>query len=194
MGEPSGEEVQPAADDEWVPVDLGKPSRLLQTVPAHKPGEGAVGDCYRTAIACLLGAPNPEWVPHFAEPTMGVEHKGGWHMLRLARLWLRPQSLDIGEVYLDCAIGLGLPYLLTVKSQTGEWNHTVIARGEQVIHDPSGRTYTFDERAGDTADIIVRPYNPDPDEQLRTWARLQVEEDIALVDAAALSGRTGDVQ
>ena len=33
----------------------------------HNPDEGVYGDCYRTAIGCLLNIP-PEFVPHFCEP------------------------------------------------------------------------------------------------------------------------------
>lgn len=151
---------------------------LHQTINVHRPGEGKVGDCWRTAIACLLGAPDPTVVPHFMEQVMHLSPLGGWEATRLARTWLRAETVyDLMEVNLAYAKSTDLPYIAAVHSKTGDWTHCVIARGDQVIHDPSGIDgYTLDDIARDTVDMIVTPYTPDPDEMVRQWAEQEAAE------------------
>ena len=161
----------------WVMPEL---SFLRQSIPAHKPGEGAVGDCWRTCIACLLNAPEATYVPHFMEQVQHLYPMGGWEALRLARTWLRDElNLDLIESPLDFAVESGAPYILTVQSKVGDWGHCVIARGREVIHDPSGIEggYTFEDRKPDrNADMLCTPYLPDPDELIRRWAEQEAAE------------------
>lgn len=172
---------------EWhaYPVVEFRLTRLTQSIPAHKPGEGAIGDCYRTAIACLVGSAKPETVPHFPEATMSIERAPGWHSFALARRWLRSRGRDLLEMDIGQAEQMDVPYLATVNSKTGDWGHCVIAHGSEIIHDPSGLgSYTMADLRHDRAEVLCFPYEPDPEEMLRRWAVLQVEEDFQ----TALSG------
>lgn len=158
-------------------------SRLAQ-VHKHAGAEDAdrpVGDCYRTAIACLLGCADPTEVPHFADIVEDLDVDClGWEAHRLARQWLRAErELDLYTATLEWAVDLGRPYIAGVVSRRGPWNHVVIAEGTRVIWDPTGAAlaaegllpYTWaDVEAVDAAvDVLVLPYDPDPDEQIAQW-------------------------
>ena len=55
----------------------------------HDPDNGVYGDCYRTALGCLLDMP-PEQVPHFLE-NLGADSTGTeWQAAR--DLWLAEQG------------------------------------------------------------------------------------------------------
>ena len=112
-------------------------------------GEDAVpGDCWRTALACLLEVPRDE-VPHFAHlyPAAGTLEwwdasvawtratRPGWTLgcwRRPAEGWFdRFYSSDEGSIAPDRVI-------LTAPSPRGDWNHSVLvyaATGE-LAHDP----------------------------------------------------------
>lgn len=161
-------------------VDLGEPARLTQAF-LHRPEEGSIGDCFRTAVASLLRERRPEDVPHFVELTMGATRNPGYAQLAIARCWLRhTYDLDMMAVALDAAIGYGVPYILSVHSKSGPWKHVVIARGADVIHDPSGvGGYTLadvSDRDLAVADVICRRYEPGPAEMLREWGALDPDE------------------
>lgn len=165
-------------------------TRLDQLYGHDGTGRRPLGDCYRTAIACILGATRANSVPHFvdqAEDLVDPEYVLGWEAHRLARRWLRELGVDLCPIALPAAIELGVPFLASVQSKRGEWGHIVVAQGAAIAHDPAG---TALERAGlpavtwadvveyaerdepgvATGDVIVKPYSPDPDEQLATWA------------------------
>lgn len=159
--------------EEWRSrVVLRETSRLMQAVPAHRPGEGRIGDCWRTGLACLLGAPTPTYVPHFVEDT--IDHPDGhWEVLRVARLWLREMGLDVMPVKPEAAAEWDCPYLCTVQSKRGPWPHIVVAWGETIWHDPSGVDggYSWGDRLEDaSAEVLCEPYGPEPDEMVRRWA------------------------
>lgn len=173
-------------DAEPIPVEmaplvavLGIEPTLLDQLYRHtsnprpSPGDdpSTIGDCYRTVIACLLSARNPEWVPHFG--AMNLEVNSGWEHYRLARHWLRDEySLDLATVDIAEADRLGVAYGLSVQSKRGPWHHLVLAQAGQVIHDPSGHPdgYSIDDALdGEPVDILVRPYDPGPDEQVAAW-------------------------
>lgn len=110
----------------------------------HDPENGVLGDCYRTAIACLLDL-KPEDVPHIHE------HLGAMNMQDqqdLMSAWLRGRDLVEITVPCDGALELqtalevmarwsmGTHYMLTGQSRTG-CNHVVICKGAEIVWDPS---------------------------------------------------------
>lgn len=154
-----------------------EPSRLVQSVPARLTSDGRIGDCYRTAIGCLLGVPYPECVPHFVE--QAIEATGfdvaDWGDRRRARTWLRGFGLDLMSVKRSFAADTGHLYLASVNSRKGDWGHIVVCRREEVWWDPSGDPdagYTLaDLRYPDDAvEVLCEPYDPDPDEMVRRWS------------------------
>ncbi len=164
--------------EDWVgEVLCAELTFLRQSIPAHRPGEGRVGDCYRTCIASLIGKKNPEDVPHFVEQRM-ANGDSAWDDFRRARLWLREhEGVDLMYVNLDWAANQGMTYLITVRSKTGPWPHVVIGRGWEIIHDPSGCgfAYTLDDADEPLVEILCTPYTPDPDEMVRQWAQRHPE-------------------
>ena len=110
----------------------------------HRPSEGQYGDCYRTAIACLLDM-EPEEVPHFYGKDMKEQDI-------LASEWLLSQGYNIftisfsGELTLDdllYSVAFNNPniyYLVTAASSVT--NHVFIAFNDKIVHDPSGRNET----------------------------------------------------
>jgi hypothetical protein len=107
----------------------------------HRPEEGQVGDCWRTAIGCLLDKA-PHEVPHFVEDC--------WNNTPVAnakaRTWLATQGLAFVEsAYQGTLEGVmagvaancpDVHYLLGGNSRTGV-GHSVIACNEQIVWDPS---------------------------------------------------------
>ncbi len=152
-----------------------EPTRLVQSVPARLTPDGRIGDCYRTAIACLLGAPYPSCVPHFVEQAIeatGFDVKD-WGDRRLARVWLRGIGLDLMHVRREFARDSGHLYLAAVNSRKGDWSHIVVCRGDEVWWDPSGTDagYTLADlrHPDDAVEVLCEPYDPDPDEMVRRW-------------------------
>ena len=105
----------------------------------HDPENGQYGDCFRTAIACLLNL-HPSEVPHFADhdATCDQLHED-------AAVWLASRNLFLASfVYEDSldrvlammgAMNAGLHYILMGQSKVA--NHCVIALGDQIVFDPS---------------------------------------------------------
>ncbi len=149
-----------------------EPSMLLQRYPGVAIGDGVMGDCFRTAIGCLVACSRVDQVPHFAEMAEicpGPNY--GWHAVRLARQWLRHElSLDLLVVDVADAASYGVPYLATVDSVAGPWRHCVVARDGEIIHDPSGNLDAYQGAEIIQAEVLVLPYEPGPDEQVREWA------------------------
>lgn len=109
----------------------------------HDPANGVYGDCYRTAIACLLDMA-PSEVPHVFE-------NGGGSMetqFKAMDAWLSARDLTeiniplVGDCPLDRALEVmghwsgGIHYMLTGRSGTG-CNHVVICQGREIVWDPS---------------------------------------------------------
>jgi len=108
----------------------------------HDPENGIYGDCYRTAIGCILNR-EPEKIPHFTEQcqlkTMGDSGK-------LAAAWLKDEGFSMvsfafdldpdGVLELMGEMNPDVYYILSGESKTGV-NHCVIANGAKIIHDPS---------------------------------------------------------
>ena len=153
-------------------VFLEPPLTFLEQKHGHRPWAegGRMGDCWRTNIACLIGAKDPEEVPHFVE----IQHSLGdvdFEEMRLAREWLRSRDLDLAAVNIGEAVRLNVPYLASVPSQVGPWRHSVIAQGMEVIHDPSGFGGYDLEEADVVVEVLVQPYEPEPAEMVKRWRK-----------------------
>jgi len=113
----------------------------------HRPHLGEIGDCHRTAIACLLDL-DPQEVPHFGEMDWDFEQQrfrenGDFH--RHVSDWLRTRGLATVDSVYSCTLeellthlGRVNPnayYLLGGESRTGV-NHTVIGCGGEIVWDP----------------------------------------------------------
>lgn len=150
-----------------------EPSRLHQLVRRHRPDEDAIGDCWRTCIACILGLSRPDLIPHFVADGLDLSRADD---VAAARRWLRSnEGLDLGFVKLDDATRLGVPAIGTVASKAGPWNHCVVVQHGAVIWCPSTGDgdhpgdYTASDLVEDAVEVICRPYEPGPDELLAEW-------------------------
>lgn len=108
----------------------------------HRPSEGTIGDCHRTAIACFLDMPRDR-VPHYGLISMEdgqllhrlfdewLSHRG-WVMA-----WLNLQADSVENALRFMAItNPNVYYLFGGISRNGS-AHTVIARGGEIVWDPS---------------------------------------------------------
>lgn len=104
---------------------------------------GTIGDCHRACIASLLEL-DAEDVPHFYDYPMDEGHEKG---TEAQRMWLADQGLDYIELPIGGPTVSGalhfishytgeLHYLFCGKSKTGNL-HIVVARKDQIVHDPS---------------------------------------------------------
>lgn len=107
----------------------------------HKPEEGIIGDCERTAIACLLDL-YPSEVPHFGEKYFddGVMFNRMEDAYLLTQGYCRiqiPYECDLNTFFIGARFcNPSVYYLLSGQSKTG-CNHTVICCGDQIVWDPS---------------------------------------------------------
>lgn len=110
----------------------------------HRPDDDVIGDCHRTALACLLDR-EPADVPHFAQMHWPDVDSAGFD--RSVRRWLALQGYKLVSVAytVECLEQLmyimrlsapGVFYLLGGTSRNGT-NHTVIGCGGAIVHDPS---------------------------------------------------------
>ncbi|MCW5697896.1 MAG: hypothetical protein KIS96_14345 [Bauldia sp.] len=106
----------------------------------HRPDEGIFGDCYRTAVACILDMP-PQLVPHEHRVMTGDEQ------MALIDAFLSPLNIvriavpfQIAELKQALAVAnwmtKGLPYVFTGTSANGT-HHCVVGRQDRIIHDPA---------------------------------------------------------
>jgi len=104
----------------------------------HSPDEGIYGDCWRTAVACLLGLSRDE-VPHV--------HAGDHRLSENIATFLNERGLHVikvgipGHLSVEKALNMPTywsdqPCMFVGESRTGV-NHVVIVHGGQIIHDPS---------------------------------------------------------
>jgi len=168
----SGDDVLPP----WHarPVDI-TPTRLRQIVP-HDPPH-SYGDCFRTAIACLLGVDDPADVPHFVAANINDDDLRGWSDLRDARLWLRETyDLDLFPMERGEADAIGLHYKATVQSPSGV-PHSVVGRRGVVVWCPAGNDIIGSSiTSTDSAWVIARPWSPDPAEMVAEWTARVVKD------------------
>lgn len=109
----------------------------------HEPDKGIMGDCYRTAVACLLDLP-PDDVPHF----YANENKSDPEVRKELQNWLvKEHRLGIAAVYFNCQLSItevmefvgrwnpGLYYLFSGGSERDTF-HVVVCRDGKMVHDP----------------------------------------------------------
>lgn len=109
----------------------------------HRPAEGTIGDCHRTAIACVLDLARDE-VPHFAEEHFqdAVKFHAAFDRWLEDRGHTQVTLAWSGSLELQAILdGVGclnpdLHWLLGGKSRTGV-SHTVVCRGNRIAWDPS---------------------------------------------------------
>lgn len=108
----------------------------------HRPDQGSWGDCYRTAVGCLLDLA-PDQVPHVYDG--GVDGPTGQATMDrfLAERGLRVVNLiysgnvPLAEVLATVdGVNPGLSFLLTGQSRNGV-DHVVVCRDGQIAWDPS---------------------------------------------------------
>ena len=106
----------------------------------HDPDNGIFGDCWRTCVASILNL-SPEAVPHVHTPD---------HELFKASMksFLASRGLAIVAFAFDCDLDVvqrlmrnlnpGVHYMLMGQSGRGEWNHIVVCKDGEIVHDTSG--------------------------------------------------------
>lgn len=107
----------------------------------HEPEKGIYGDCYRTAVACLLDI-EPHEIPHaHADHATAAEYP--------VRRWLEERGLMIVTVNADPSMTMdevlealgqrypGVHCLLGGASPRGDCDHVVIVRDGQMVWDVS---------------------------------------------------------
>lgn len=98
----------------------------------HDPTNGIQGDCYRTAIACVLGV-DRDSVPHSHDEMTGPENE------IFIDAWLRPQGLRriyipvLGDDFKEVANAMyqrggGLPVIITGRGPRNV-NHVIVVHG-----------------------------------------------------------------
>lgn len=111
----------------------------------HRPAEGITGDCFRTAIACLLDL-EPQQVPHVfhsldVTPEAGAAAMRQWLAKRGYNLFQFPFAIEKGQS-LDTILTVlndvnpGALFLLSGTGHSGV-EHVVIAGAGRIVHDPS---------------------------------------------------------
>ncbi len=111
----------------------------------HDPKNGVWGDCYRTAIACLLDI-EPDKVPHVTDGDPD-NHSDESVATKMMRDWLKPQGLYLVSIAIQADTkeqvmemmqfnNPDIHYLLVGESVAG-CNHNVICKGNKFIHCPS---------------------------------------------------------
>jgi len=150
------------------------PSRLWQ-LHHNGPERTPVGDCYRTALACLFGLDNPERVPHFVD--IELQHRS-IHQPSVSHLWAREWIRDAtggcdlascpATVIHDLAVLEGVPIygVATVPGHRATW-HCVVWESltNACWHDPTPphlrtKNYTADDVT--ELEVVVLPWEPGP--------------------------------
>ena len=111
----------------------------------HDPENGKWGDCFRTAIACLLDLP-PDAVPHVCSGGDGTDADA----MKAMEEWLSENhglaimsvtvvadivSMDEALQYMG-SLNQNIYYLFVGKSRTG-CVHNVVCLGGEIVHDPT---------------------------------------------------------
>jgi hypothetical protein len=106
----------------------------------HDPENGQWGDCFRTAISCLLDL-EPQDVPHFCDNDADARAVVG-----NTRAWLAQRGLSYIEipydaepdVVLQCMAQLGPEQHWILGGRSTKADHVVVCCGGKIINDPSG--------------------------------------------------------
>ena len=101
----------------------------------HDPATGIRGDCYRTAIACLLDVPRDD-VPHvFEHDTPAIQRATGAYLRRfgLAMLEMPLKGADAADVVAFMAgTNPDIPSFLLSGTTPRGWDHTVVVHDGEV--------------------------------------------------------------
>lgn len=112
----------------------------------HDPANGVYGDCHRACVASIFDLPL-EAVPHFCDGT-AQDDEGGEIAKGRERHWLRERGFGVVSIPFPAETGLAAilnmlsvsmaesHYIVGGRSANG-FNHSVIARGGAIVHDPS---------------------------------------------------------
>lgn len=115
--------------------------KALKQRNRHRPNDGIFGDCHRAAVASILELPL-DGVPHFGEGGPDGDEFSRREREFLALRGLVPIYIPYPGESLEqvfrCIKSLNpdIYYLLGGVSKTGV-NHTVVARNDEIVHDPS---------------------------------------------------------
>lgn len=92
--------------------------------------ENTVGDCFRACLASILEM-DPSDVPHFVE-------LGGDKWWILATEWCEENGLSLTYSFKANGIREHLPlyWIASGKSPRGDFNHSVVFFGDEMVHDP----------------------------------------------------------
>ena len=117
----------------------------------YDPKNGMIGDCYRTAIGCLLDMP-PQDVPHFIGDVTTYDEETDTcetgDALPAIQAWLRLRGLCVISIGFNCEEvqhvldvlqsqnTIGWYCLLGGKSSNGT-DHVVVCKDGYIVHDPS---------------------------------------------------------
>ena len=110
---------------------------------SHKPDQGMVGDCFRTALGCVLDLP-PSRVPHFCEDMDDS------HWFEKVEAWLN-ENHRVHPVVISFkgpgsvrefveVVGGGSnkhTYWLLSGTSRSKVQHSVVCRGPEIVWDPS---------------------------------------------------------
>lgn len=114
--------------------------RFIKQMFQHAPEEGIYGDCFRTAVACVVEC-DPADLPHEHRAMSGDDQGAAidaWLQARgVIRIGIPFVAEDVAEALRTCAAwSKGLPYLFVGRSRN-DANHVVIGLGDAIAHDPS---------------------------------------------------------
>lgn len=143
-------------------------TELRQSI-RHDPETGTIGDCWRTSIACLLGYPNPETVPHFVAelPARDNPH---YRDVRAARWWLRRFGVDLAVIEHRSIENGTVPFMATRTSPRGT-HHSVIGIGRSWVWDVAGYDlgHYSPPEPDEPVELLVEPYAPGPADLYNEW-------------------------
>ena len=108
----------------------------------HNSTQGQFGDCYRTALACILDM-EPEEVPDYSNNESFAELTNEWLLEKgLKRFSIAYSGENYRDLICDMSINnSGIYYLLFAQSPS-KTNHCYVCLNDDIIHDPSGRDET----------------------------------------------------
>lgn len=132
----------------------------------HKPEEGIKGDCFRTAIGCLVHIP-PEGVPHFMadqpDYNSAIQATHDWLAERGYIMLSFPLNCNLDIVYRMMLENQPNTYYILEGSNDKGIGHVVICRGDKVIHNTGSTKITqpvLAEEDGEPIAYFVRIIHP----------------------------------
>lgn len=105
----------------------------------HDPENNIYGDCYRTALGCLLDTP-PEEVPHFCEFENWEDLTNNWLKTKgYKRFVIAYQSIQLDNILKFLEFHNKDIYYILIGRSSSNVDHAFIGCGGKIVHDPSGR-------------------------------------------------------